>query len=53
MDCMFRVHYIREDRGVRDFRMFEDLEELQEWFERQNENETTVIIRIDRVKSYD
>lgn len=53
MDCMFRVHYIREDRGFRDFRMFEDLEELQKWFERQNEIEPTVIIRIDRVGSYD
>lgn len=53
MDCMFRVHYIREDRGVRDFRFFEDLDELQEWFERQNEIEPTVIIRIDRVESYD
>lgn len=53
MDCMFRVHDIREDCGVRDFRMFEDLDELQEWFERQNKLEPTVIIRIDRVGGYD
>lgn len=39
MDCMFRVHYIRGDRGVREFRMFEDLYELQGRFERQNKSE--------------
>lgn len=43
MGCMFRVHYIREDRGVRDFRMFE----------KQNEIEPVVIFRIERVESVD
>lgn len=42
------VAYFRMEAEVTDGRYFKDLQELQEWFERQNKLEKTIILRIEK-----
>lgn len=47
---MFEVHYETELAGL-DMRLFQNLEQLEDWFGRQREiDPTTVIVRIDRIE---
>lgn len=45
---MYYVHYCRLISSVTDMRIFNDLNELSEWFEAQNKLEPTVITKIER-----
>lgn len=45
---MFYVHYCRIEGHVTDTRIFFDLEELCDWFNRQNKLEPTIIIGIEK-----